>query len=92
MMIGETFDPEAAQAGMRLIAQAGVSASDLGVGKIRGMVTGDQTPKDAELEPDDVDDSDLLECRCKWQHMDTGSQFYSRIVWADPHCPAHRRP
>lgn len=44
-----------------------------------------------ELDPADVDDSDLLECSCKWRHMDTGNMFHSQIAWSNPHCPVHKR-
>lgn len=28
-------------------------------------------------------------CICKWQHADTGTLFFSRIIKADPACPVH---
>lgn len=28
-------------------------------------------------------------CKCEWWTVDTGNQFYSRIIKADPECKVH---
>jgi hypothetical protein len=57
------------------------------------MVTGDHEAeaglsKQAETE---LREESGVRCSCEWITMDTGNQFYSRIVERDPNCAAHRR-
>lgn len=57
------------------------------------MVTGDQDEQD-QTEPDGAPgfvEIEPVRCSCEWATMDTGLNFYSRIVKPDPRCPAHRR-
>lgn len=66
------------------------------------MVTGDQKgpgfggpdmPNEDELEAallDAAAEQEPVQCICKWQHIDSGTQFYSRIVQPHPSCPAHQ--
>lgn len=57
------------------------------------MATGDQDEQD-QTEPDGAPgfvEIEPVRCSCEWATMDTGLNFYSRIVKPDPRCPAHRR-